>query len=600
VPRRGSLRLRLLAPLVTLVAALAGLGAWSAWWLFDMGRVAQRILADNYASIDAAREMELALERIEAARRPGLPAGGAAASEQHQRFTAAFAAAAGNITEAGEREVIEEIGARFARYTGPAADGAELGPLRDATVRLLRLNEAAMRRKSDDAGRVARRNVAWVAALALLLTVGGAVVTTAVAGRVVRPIEALTGAATRIAAGDLGVAVPVDRRDEIGAMARAFNDMAGVLREVRAADLGALQQARQLAEAAIDALYDAVVVTDAGGRITRLNAAAERVFGPAAAALGRPLTAAAPDARIATAVDEVLRSQRAVAPDGTASTVAVPRDGVEHVYRLRSTPLRDARGGLAGAVLLLEDVTRLHEIDRLRAEFVAAASHELRTPIGSLQLGLHLILEQPAGLTARQQEILVLCRNDADRLARLARDLLDLSRLESGAQPRLVQPIDVAAAIRSAVESLRLTAEEGGVALVAEVPAVPAVPADRTQIERVVTNLVANALRATQPGGRVTVTAAARPGAVAVTVADTGVGIPADRLTSIFDPFVQVPGGRPGGAGLGLAICRRIVEAHGGQLNVQSSPGHGSVFTFTLPMVSPDGEEQADESADRR
>jgi two-component system, NtrC family, sensor histidine kinase KinB len=595
---RASLRFRLLAALLALVAALAGLGAWSAWRLRDMGRVAQRILADNYLSIEAARVMEVSLERLDAARRAGAAAEEA---EQERRFRGAMAAAAGNITELGEREIVGDITVRFERYLGMPAGPGEIDTLRSATLDLLRLNEEAMRRKSDEAGAVARRNVAWVTGLALLLIALGVAVTMAVAGRVVRPIEALTAAAARIAAGDLEVAVPADRRDEVGLLARSFNDMAARLREVRAADLGALLQARQLAEAAIDALYDAVVVTDATGHITRLNTAAEAVFGRAADVTGRPLTAAAPDARMAAAVDEVLRSQRAFAREGTASTVVLTRNGVEHVYRLRSTPLPDAHGELAGAVLLLEDVTRLHQIDRLKSEFIAAASHELRTPLGSLQLGLNLVLEDPGSLSPRQLEILGLCRADADRLARLTRDLLDLSRLESGEHTLRLRAVDAAGLIRGAVKPLRLTAEARQLRLDVDLPAsLPLVSADRLQIERVVANLLSNALRATTAGGRIVVSAAPRPDALAISVADTGVGIPADQLTSIFDAFVQVPGGAAGGAGLGLALCRRIVEAHGGQLTVQSRPGHGSVFTFTLPLARPDGEESRDASVNRR
>ena len=595
----ASLRLRLLAALLALVAALAGLGAWSAWRLRDMGLVAQRILADNYLSIEAARVMEVSLERLDAARRAGAAAEEA---EQERRFRGAMAAAAGNITEVGEREIVGDITARFERYLAMPAGPGGVDTLRSVTLDLLRLNEEAMRRKSDEAGAVARRNVVWVTGLALLLIALGVAVTMSVAGRVVKPIEALTAAAARIAAGDLDVAVPADRRDELGLLARSFNDMAARLREVRAADLGALQQARQLAEAAIDALYDPVVVTDATGHITRLNTAAEAVFGRAADATGRPLTAAAPDDRMAAAVDEVLRSQRAVAREGTASTVALARDGVEHVYRLRSTPLPDPRGELAGAVLLLEDVTHLHQIDRLKSEFIATASHEFRTPLGSLQLGLNLVLEDPRGLSPRQQEILRLCRDDADRLARLTRDLLDLSRLESGEHTLRLRAVDPAGMIRGAVESLRLTAEARQLRLEVDLPAsLPLVSADRLPIERVVANLLSNALRATAPGGRIVVSAAPRPGALAISVADTGVGIPADQLTSIFDAFVQVPGGAASGAaGLGLALCRRIVEAHGGQLTVQSSPGRGSVFTFTLLLAGQGQEERRNASASRR
>jgi signal transduction histidine kinase len=274
--------------------------------------------------------------------------------------------------------------------------------------------------------------------------------------------------------------------------------------------------------------------------------------------------------------------------------------------RLRESRASD-RGALAQArqvaerVMLLEDVRHLHEVNRLKSEFVAEASHELRTPLASLQLGLNLLFERPESLTPRQLEILTLCRDDGDRLARLSRDLLDLSRLETGQRPPQLAPVATAGLVEAAVEPLRRLLEARGLMLKVEVPAdLPPVSADHAQIERVLSNLIANAMRATPAGGRIVVSAALRPGAVAVTVADTGIGIPAEYLSRIFEPFVQVPDGARGGAGLGLAICRRIVDAHGGQMTVESTPGLGSAFTFTLPRATEPREENHDARSDRR
>jgi signal transduction histidine kinase len=164
--------------------------------------------------------------------------------------------------------------------------------------------------------------------------------------------------------------------------------------------------------------------------------------------------------------------------------------------------------------------------------------------------------------------------------------LLDLSKIESGEVTPVRGPVRATALVRDTVEGLRLQVEAKGVALNVDVaPDLPQVFVDRAQIERVVGNLVTNAARATPEGGRITVSAAPRAGAVAISVTDTGVGIPRDYLAKIFEPFVQVPDGAGGGAGLGLTISRRIVEAHGGELSVQSEVGKGSAFTFTIPTV---------------
>ncbi|MGE0812750.1 MAG: ATP-binding protein [Vicinamibacterales bacterium] len=496
------LRVRLLAAFASLVVALAGLGAWSAWRLRDLGEVAERILADNFLSVEAAHAMRVSVERLEG--QGGTPAaaesGGARGADEHGAFARAYAIAAGNVTEPGETEVIAAIRAGYADYERtPSAAGVER--LRRSIADLDRLNVAAMRGKSDAAGALARRDAAWTVALMVVLTLGGAWLTAAVGRRIIGPIEALTRAATRVAAGDLDVAVPADRADELGQMARAFNDMAARVRQARVSDRDALAEARQVAE----------------------------------------------------------------------------------------------------RMMLLEDVRHLHELNRLKSEFVAEASHELRTPLASLQLGLDLLHEQLATLTPRQREIVDLCRGDGERLAKLARDLLDLSRLESGQRPPRRTAVAVEALVRGAVEPLRRQGDARGVTLVVDVPpGLPPVYADRAQIERVLTNLVSNALRATPAGGRVTVAASAEEEKVAFRVIDTGVGIAAEHHARIFEPFVQIAGGARGGAGLGLAISRRIVEAHDGAITVRSAPGAGSTFTFTVPRAGATSEETSDARPDRR
>jgi NtrC-family two-component system sensor histidine kinase KinB len=202
-------------------------------------------------------------------------------------------------------------------------------------------------------------------------------------------------------------------------------------------------------------------------------------------------------------------------------------------------------------------------------------------------MGIHLLLEGTAGqLADRQQEILEVCREDTTRLDRLMRELLDLSKIESGAVTPVFVPVRPSLLVAGAIEPLRLQVESHGIRLDVDAPPdLPAVSVDRSQIERVITNLVTNATRATPAGGAITVAAAQRGEEIAISFADTGTGIPPESLSRIFEPFVQVPHATGGGAGLGLTISRRIVEAHGGQLTVQSSPGQGSIFTFTVRLA---------------
>ena len=606
-----TLRTRLLAGYLEFVLALGILGAWSARTLLDMSRVSGRIISENYDSVVAAQEMKESLERQDSAALFDLLGHRDRArrkmAEHRVGFDAALAKAAANITEVGEAEVVDGLRRdrddyyrRFDAFLDGTGDRTasyfqSLEPtfnaVRSESDELLRLNQEAMRRKADAASGIARRWFAITLALALALMAVGVVVQIGVSRSVLGPVRRLTDATTRLSGGDLDAHVPVASRDEIGLLAHGFNRMAERIRELRRSDLGTLLVAQQTTEAAIDSLYDPLLVADDDGRISRINAAAERLFGSRADVIGRPIQEVVRDPRIVQAVADVLASGRAVASESAAAVLPWSVDGARRAFRLRSTPMVDADDRLVGAVTLLEDVTHLSEVNRLKSEFIASASHELRTPLTSVQMGIHLLLEEATGpLNDRQRDIVAVCRDDTDRLDRLMRDLLDLSKIESGEAAPVRSSVPASPLVRNAAESLRLQVESGGIRLGIEAPSdLPAVSVDRGQIERVISNLVTNAVRVTPNGGSIVVAAVPRGDEIAISVSDTGIGIPREYLTRIFEPFAQVPGGSAGGAGLGLAISKRIVEAHGGQLRVRSEPRHGSTFTFTVPVAKEEG-----------
>jgi PAS domain S-box-containing protein len=601
------LRTKLLLGYAGFVLALGLLGAWSARTLQQMSSVSGRIIAENYDSVVAAQNMKESLERQDSAAVFELLGQHGRATRQavehRARFDAALEKAAANITETGEPQVVDTIRRgrddyyrHYDVFLAAAGDRISLyfqdleprfNAVRSECDRLLRLNQEAMRRKADAASQIARRWFLITLALAVALMAAGVGVEISLSNAILGPVRQLTAATMKIAAGDLDASVQVGSGDEIGTLAIGFNRMAERIRELRRSDLGKLLIAQQTTEAAIDSLYDPVIVTDSERHVTRINPAAERLFGPRAQVVGQPIEAAVRDSRVAQAISDVLQSGGAVASESPAAVLPWAVDGERRAFRILSTPMRDADARLVGAVTLLEDITHLSEISRLKSEFIAAASHELRTPLTSVQMGIHLLIEDTSGpMSERQRDILQVCREDTARLDRLMRELLDLSKIESGDVTPIRAAVRTSALVREATDALRLQVEARGIALEIDAPPdLPHVLVDHSQIERVIHNLVTNAARATPDGGRVTVSAVARDKEVAVSVTDTGVGIPRDYLAKIFEPFVRVPDTPPGGAGLGLTISRRIIEAHGGQLRVQSEPGKGSTFTFTIPLV---------------
>jgi signal transduction histidine kinase len=278
--------------------------------------------------------------------------------------------------------------------------------------------------------------------------------------------------------------------------------------------------------------------------------------------------------------------QRPVAVEAEAALVPIKVEGAEHNFRLRTTPIRDEDGRLLGAVTLLEDVSSTVGVDLVKSEFISVASGKLREPLHSLRLALHAVIEGYAGeLNDEQMGMLHVARENAQQLDEMTSDLLELAELESGARLMTLEPVRPIDIARAAIERHRPEAECKHINFKNKVWSdLPPVSADNTAIKRVLDNLLSNAIRHTGRDGEVTLEAWERNNRVFFSVQDTGDGIPEEYLPTIFGRFVRIKGRPGGGTGLGLAIAKRLVEAQGGQISVESRSGQGATFTFTLPI----------------
>lgn len=616
-----SLRTQLLLSYLLLVLLMAVVMVVAVVNFWRLGRSVDRILRDNYKSVVAAQNMKEALERQDSAATFFLAGQADQARRQFEanrsRFEQAYQIEANNITESGEQHVADDLGRRFAHYrrdmkrllyarpplVPDRARSFYFGMLEPQFVGLKRraqdvldLNQNAILQADRRAKRQAER-ATW---LSVGMTAGALALAVVLALRLIpsalTPLVSLARQAEEIGAGHLNQVVELRRDDEIGALASAFNGMAQKLRDARAALRERAERAERMSDAALANLYDPVLVTDARACIVHLNRAAEGLFGPDAGARGRPVGEVVNETRIAQAVERAIRHEHTSAEEGETAFVPFRVGEKERTYRLRATPITVGKNGgqssntVLGAVAVLEDVTYLREVDRLKTEFIGVASHELRTPVTSLLLSTDLLAEGAAGpLTPAQAEIIRAQQSDLQRLESLLRDLLDLTRLEAGATPPRFEVVAPGELVQAALAAVRAPAEAGGVRLErgGNVPSddVGDMRVDRAQITRVLVNLLNNAVRHTPAGGTIRISVAPAPGDPAqlvFAVADTGSGIPAAYLPHLFERFVQVPGATRGGAGLGLSIAKTIVEAHGGAITVESEPGRGSTFTVML------------------
>lgn len=576
----------------------------------SLGAGATAILEENYRSVLAAQRMRDTLDQLERAAlthlASGRPLGDAGTPGRLAYFDAELAVAEGNLTEPGEGAAVSALRRDWdvyrQRLTVLLATGARLDPavyfddlapraeaVRQAADRILTLNQDAMVLKSDHARREAARVGSLMLGAALAALGLGLLLSSLLTGRLVQPLAALRAAADRIGGGDFSARVAVSGQDELAQLATTFNGMADRLDRYRRSSLGELLLAQQAAQAAIDSLPDPVVVFDAQGDVLIVNRAAETVLGvdasaAAGGALARveaPLRAVLEQARA-----HVLSGKGALLPRGFEDAVRrpLPSDGDTWLLA-RATPVYGEGGGITGATVMLQDVTRLHRFDQLKNDLVATVAHEFRTPLTSLHMAIHLCLEQAAGpLSERQADLLFAAREDCERLQRIVEELLDLAKLRGGRMQLQRRAVAVRALVGAALDAQRGRAGDAQVALVADVAAgLPELAVDEDRLQLVFSNLLANAVRHSPPGAVVTVRAHAESGAVRVAVCDEGPGIAAERREAIFERFTQ-GGATPGGAGLGLSIAREIVAAHGGAIGVDSEPGHGSTFWFTLPV----------------
>lgn len=436
-----------------------------------------------------------------------------------------------------------------------------------------------------------KRGIYGVGAIALLLA---ALLSLGFSLAVTRPLRRIHSVARAMAAGDLSLRLRERRQDELGDLAGALDALAEELQR----RLAQLNEERHQTQALIDSMSEGVLALAPSGELRRANPAARRMF-----SLPDPAEGIRPEA--VSRRPEFLR----LVSRARAGEAVPPTELRDDARSLLATahPLPDG-----GAVLVFLDVTELRRLEGVRRDFVANASHELKTPLTAIR-GYSETLLDPALPPELRQRFAEVVKANADRLQRIVDDLLDLSRIESGRSVAESVPVSLREVAGEAWSALLGSAASKEITLSVEVAeGGERVLADPAALHQVFTNLFSNALRYTPPGGRVTVrsrplaelhrisrgrphTAIPPPSTgrwVQVEVADTGAGIPSAHLPRIFERFYRVDPARAreeGGTGLGLAIVRHLVEAHGGQITAESEVGRGTTIRLALPAAEGDG-----------
>jgi signal transduction histidine kinase len=460
--------------------------------------------------------------------------------------------------------------------------------LADQCYQFLEFNQTAVAsadRRAKEATSNSALAVLFTSLLAIILILFASVQFTRT---IIRPAERLTEIARRIGRGHLNQKIDITTNDEIGELGQEFNKMTERLREYEAMNVHQLIAEKKKSEAIVASIPDPVIVTDQENHLLLMNQAAKRV-----------LDVGNRDWQ-AKLLGEIVQDKRwlpLLTPGAAQEGERAARDPLLSVqqgdqtlyFRPRQTAIIDEREKVQGVVTLLQDVTRFKNLDRMKSEFMATVSHELRTPLTSINMAVDILSQEVLGkVNERQLDMLSTAKDDCERLTKLVKELLDLSRLESGEYEMKQESINLRSLVDEAVKPLRLQFQDKNIHLKTEISlATPDIAGDQQQLSWVITNLVSNALRYTPPDGRVTIRSERVDDSIRFSVADSGRGIPPDAVEVIFDKFVQVKQATestPGSVGLGLAIAKEVVEAHGGKIWVESIVGKGSTFFFTIPL----------------
>nr|WP_283243687.1 ATP-binding protein [Feifania hominis] len=397
---------------------------------------------------------------------------------------------------------------------------------------------------------------------------------------ITNPIENITYGASKIAAGDFSYQLPVKSSDEIGTLTRTFNNMAGVLKDT----LEDIDRERNKLKTTLLYLSDGVTAFDREGVLIHINKAAlamlgqdwresESTFGEVFAALPEADFEKVRQTENFTTLFEIGQKKLRV---NFAPFDASPAEG-------------DSAQMAGGVVAIIHDVTEEQRLEQSRRDFIANVSHELRTPLANIKGYTETVLDTPDLTGEERERFLSVVTGEADRMARIVKDLLVLSRLDSNKMDLHFVPFSMEASLRKVYEAMLIDARKHAVELTLEIDhSVSEVVGDCERIEQVLVNIISNAVKYTPEGGAVRVEAEQSADAVFVKVTDNGIGIPKEDLPHVFERFYRVDKARSraaGGTGLGLAIAKEMVEAHGGSIDIKSRLGEGTEVFLTFPVL---------------
>ncbi len=539
-------------------------GGISTYHLIRLKNDANEILKDNYESLDYCHSMQRYLDSVPINQ-----------AHSFSKFDSVLKLQEHNITEAGESEATARIRKSFNLYRSGDKSLVIIQHVRSGIQQILGLNMSAIEIKNEKASNTAEKALTYISFLAAIIFLVGFTFSVNFPSVLTAPISSLTEGIQEISKKNYHHRIHLDRNDEFGQMADAFNEMADRLEYFESSNLNKIIFEKTRAEAVINSLKEASIGIDKNGAILFANDQALQLLGiQAKDIIGKP-------------VDEISKRNdllRFLLEEGGSVPFKIVVDNRENYFTKETMDI--AQDGSSSKVIVLRNITSFKELDVAKTNFIATISHELKTPLASSDFSLKLLEDERVGqLSNEQKELLQNLKQDNQRMLRILSELLNMAQVEAGKiqlDISEVSPVNIA---DSAINAVLNTAKEKNIIIRKDYQEnLGTVKADAEKTGWVVNNFLTNAIKHSSNDSTITVSIRNSENDIEFSVLDQGQGIPSEYLSKVFERFFKVPGSKAGGTGLGLAISKEFIEAEGGQIWVKSEIGSGSKFGFNLPL----------------
>lgn len=560
----------LLFLMIIVLSVLSGL------YINQLKKDTHNILVANYNTLEYSRNMLLALEDINTD------------PVAYNIFKQHLVKQQNNVTEIGEKEATENITKHFELLKKDPENKMVLSSLRKDIAELMRLNMVAIQYKSNLADITAQKAIVVISVTGTLCFLVAFILMVNLPSNIADPIRQLTASIRQIAAQNYKERVHFESHSEFGELANSFNTMAEKLQEYSESKLDKIIKGKKRVETLIDNMHDPVIGIDEKNKVLFVNDEALRITGlKKENFVGKLIQdVAVANDLIREVIREIIQPEIA---DPEKKTITIYADGKESYFEkeiidINIYPTGEQQSQFIGKVIMLRNITPFKELDLAKTNFLGTVSHELKTPISSIQMGLQLIENEKIGsLNNEQKNLITGIKEDSDRLLKITGELLNITQLESGSIQLNIQPSDIRNIVEYAISANKTTLDQKQIQLKTNIEErLTTVLADSEKTSWVLNNLLSNAIRYSYENSEIEINVRNENDKIKFSVKDYGCGIDQQYIEKIFERYFKTPGAKKEGTGLGLSISQQFIKAQGGEIFAESELGVGSTFSFTL------------------